>query len=135
MTKKIKGHRKVDDVASYEMYWKDQAACVDEDLSLFFAAPKSSNTTIAISICQSCPVRQECFYEGMIYGYDGIWGGSTYDQRRALAINFLNYDLGNLTKKLSSKLLSIVDLIGKTRTTAISSLQDIKTHTMEQHVQ
>jgi hypothetical protein len=128
---KIKGYRSIDDVSLSDMGWKDRSACADKELSIFFASPKSDVTTVAISICKTCPVRQECFYEAITYGYDGVWGGSTYDQRRALIINFLDSDLTNLTKKLSNELVSIVDFIGKTKNTALHSLQNIKTQTME----
>jgi len=128
---KIKGYRNIEDVSVSEMGWKDKASCSDKELSIFFASPKSDVTTVAISICKSCPVRNECFYEAISYGYDGVWGGSTYDQRRALIINFLDSDLTNLTKEISNDLVSIVDGIGKTKNTALYSLKNIKTHKME----
>ena len=128
---KIKGYRNIEDVSLSEMGWKDRALCSDKELSLFFAPSKSDVTTVAISICQSCPVRQQCFYEAISYGYDGVWGGSTYDQRRALIINLLDSDLTNLTKEVSNYLVSIVDTVGKTKNTALSSLQNIKTYKME----
>lgn len=128
---KIKGYRNIDDVSSSEMRWKDRAACADKELSIFFQSPKSDVTTVAISICKTCPVKNDCFYEAMTYGYDGVWGGSTYDQRRALIVNYLDYDLNNLTRKLSDQFVSIIDLVGKTKNTALQSLQNIKIHTME----
>lgn len=119
---KTKGLRDINDVSLSQTRWKENASCKDKDTSLFFATPKSDEAIIATSICKSCSVRADCFYEAMQYGYDGIWGGSNMDQRLAIIAIMLDYNLVNLTKELSDSYLLLIDRIGKTKNTAIADL-------------
>lgn len=121
---RIRGHKDMNDVSLSDMKWKDNALCADKELSIFFASPKSDTTITAISICKSCTVRKECFYEAMSYGYDGVWGGSTLDQRQAIIINYLNSDLTDLTRDQSDHLLTYVDKIGRTKNTALADIHN-----------
>lgn len=41
------------------MEWTNKAVCIDWDVNLFFSDSKSDQL-FAQSICQSCPVRQDC---------------------------------------------------------------------------
>jgi WhiB family redox-sensing transcriptional regulator len=64
--------------------WVEFAACRDEDPELWFPGKEEvfygpADARIAIDICNSCPVRDECLTEairltskGPLYG---IWGG------------------------------------------------------------
>lgn len=113
------------------MRWKDKALCADKDLSLFFASPKSDSTALAFSICKSCPVRSECFHEALVYGYDGTWGGSTLDQRRAIIVSHLDSDLSNLNKSNVNDLIKVVDKIGRTKNTALTDIYNSTIHHME----
>jgi hypothetical protein len=119
---KTKGLRDINDVSLSQTRWKDKASCKDKDTSLFFTTPKSDEAIVAMSICKSCPVRPDCFYESLQYGYDGIWGGSNLDQRLAVIAVMLDYDLTYLTKELSDSYLQYIDRIGKTKNTAIADL-------------
>ncbi|MBW3576631.1 MAG: WhiB family transcriptional regulator [Actinobacteria bacterium] len=69
--------------------WLDRAACRHEDPELFFPAGTSgtagSQVAAAKQVCARCPVRTPCLRFALSNGEtDGIWGGLTEDERRAL---------------------------------------------------
>jgi transcription factor WhiB len=39
---------------------------------------------IAKAICKGCPLREPCLREAMDGEYWGVWGGTTYLERRAM---------------------------------------------------
>lgn len=122
---KVSGYRDINDVSLNEMFWKDKALCKDEHTSVYFSGPKSKETTTALAICSTCPVRLDCFYEAIQYGYDGVWGGSTYDQRYAIIKHLLNFNIVELTKEKCFIFLRYVDQIGRTKQTAAADLHNI----------
>jgi WhiB family redox-sensing transcriptional regulator len=64
--------------------WWRQARCAGADPDLFFP-PQGGSSRVAKQICESCPVRVDCFAYGMANGeIYGIWGGTTEDERRRL---------------------------------------------------
>ena len=66
--------------------WRDDAVCRGFDISVFFP-DESDSTAIAHAkgICTSCSVQQECTsYAVERNQTDGIWGGTTRQQRRRL---------------------------------------------------
>ncbi len=70
------------------MTWRDSAACIDPDPSIFFLE-KGDNQTgkmrRARAICASCSVRVECLdYAVQFRLMYGVWGGLTYNQRRRI---------------------------------------------------
>lgn len=92
-------------VTAYD--WKNPRACEGEDLSLFYPAstgspgrpPKgqkrvtrsgSKVTGRAATLCASCPARLECLEYALNHGEYGVWGGTTYEQRRAMLRRTLN---------------------------------------------
>jgi WhiB family transcriptional regulator, redox-sensing transcriptional regulator len=69
--------------------WRDNAACRDADPELFFpvgtTGPALRQVQEAIRICQDCPARTECLSWALEHGItDGVWGGTTVEQRRAI---------------------------------------------------
>lgn len=74
--------------------WADRAACTPMDADLFYA-PHGERTDsdarrdredAAKSICAACPVRAECLtYALETRQHEGIWGGTTEIERRAIA--------------------------------------------------
>jgi WhiB family transcriptional regulator, redox-sensing transcriptional regulator len=69
--------------------WHDQAACRDADPDLFFPAgptgPALRQVDEAKRICRSCPVEARCLAWALDHGVtDGVWGGTTEDERRAI---------------------------------------------------
>jgi WhiB family transcriptional regulator, redox-sensing transcriptional regulator len=69
--------------------WHEDAACRDADPDLFFprGATGSAQRQIeqATRICRTCLVRTECLAWALDHEVtDGVWGGTTMDQRRAI---------------------------------------------------
>jgi WhiB family redox-sensing transcriptional regulator len=61
--------------------WRAEAACRDLDLTVFFPEPGDiGQLGRARTVCGGCPVRRSCLREGMSEG-QGIWGGSTTNER------------------------------------------------------
>lgn len=60
-------------------------ACVDEDPDLFFPEPgQTEQTEQAKAVCAGCPVRESCLRFALRHAVDGVWGGTTEDERRAI---------------------------------------------------
>lgn len=69
--------------------WRLRAACRDADPELFFpigtAGPGLRQIDEAIRLCGTCPAQAECLAWALDHGVtDGVWGGTTADQRRAI---------------------------------------------------
>lgn len=70
--------------------WRARAACRGVDTNLFFPHSPSRGrgaTRIiqqAKSICARCPVRDECLKTALENNERGIWGGTTYRERKKL---------------------------------------------------
>jgi WhiB family transcriptional regulator, redox-sensing transcriptional regulator len=69
--------------------WRDDAACRDADPELFFpvgtAGPALRQIREARRICCGCPALAPCLAWALHHGVtDGVWGGTTEEQRRAL---------------------------------------------------
>ncbi|MQY04869.1 WhiB family transcriptional regulator [Actinomadura macrotermitis] len=75
---------------STEEHWSDHAICRGADPDLFFpigyAAPiLREQERRAKAICGHCPVTAECLGWALRVGEpDGIWGGTTPEERREL---------------------------------------------------
>jgi WhiB family transcriptional regulator, redox-sensing transcriptional regulator len=77
-------HRKAngDYVKLTDMPWKHRAACRSiSDPNIFY---DEHDPFPALMVCMSCPVRRECREYAMTNNELGIWGGTTYDERRRL---------------------------------------------------
>jgi WhiB family redox-sensing transcriptional regulator len=71
--------------------WRDDAACRDADPELFFpigtAEPALRQIGEAKRICRACPAQGQCLAWALDNGVtDGVWGGTTQDERRASRI-------------------------------------------------
>jgi WhiB family redox-sensing transcriptional regulator len=71
------------------MDWRKRAACKDEDPELFFpigdVGPAVTQIDEAKAICRRCPVVDECLNWALTMGEDdGVWGGMSEDERRAI---------------------------------------------------
>lgn len=65
--------------------WQDLSLCVQTDPDIFFPE-KGGSTAPAMSVCNACPVRQQC----LDYAIEndirhGIWGGTSDNDRRRIA--------------------------------------------------
>jgi WhiB family redox-sensing transcriptional regulator len=71
------------------MTWRDRAACLHEDLDLFFPVGKTGPALLQIekakAVCRRCEVVDSCLSWAMESGQDaGVWGSLSEDERRAL---------------------------------------------------
>lgn len=68
--------------------WMSRGACQAEDPEIFFPiaaiGPARDQATAAKAVCRRCPVQQPCLSYAVRTAQDGIWGGTTRDERRAL---------------------------------------------------
>ena len=64
------------------------AACAGEDTDLFFPDDKRNKGVIAIakSFCSDCPIKSDCLDHAIKNEEQGIWGGTTDDERRDLRL-------------------------------------------------
>lgn len=71
-----------------------KGACNTSNLETFFPGQgKSSLVKKALSICNTCPVKKDCFDYAYKEGIEfGIWGGSTAEQRKNWLSRFLSAD-------------------------------------------
>ena len=70
-------------------HWTDQAICRGADPDLFFpigyAGPPAEQVAAAKAVCANCPVTARCLDWALRAGEpDGIWGGTTPEERRYL---------------------------------------------------
>ena len=64
--------------------WMRRSACRDRDPGMFFPADERS-TQEAKSVCRECPVRDHCLAYAVDNRItDGVWGGLSELERRAL---------------------------------------------------
>ena len=71
------------------MGWREDAACRDADPDLFFPIGTTGAAFRQIDeakrICRSCPARIQCLAWALEVGVgDGVWGGTTEDERRVI---------------------------------------------------
>ncbi|MDC2954040.1 WhiB family transcriptional regulator [Streptomyces gilvifuscus] len=71
------------------MHWRERAACLREDPDLFFPISVSGPTLRQIdrakAVCGRCPVVEQCLAWAMRAGnVEGVWGGRTEAERRAM---------------------------------------------------
>ncbi|MDF3302900.1 WhiB family transcriptional regulator [Streptomyces tropicalis] len=72
------------------MNWRDHGACRFEDPELFFPLGENGLSLRQIdrarAVCHRCPVLRECRAWALRNSeYDGVWGGMTAGERRAVA--------------------------------------------------
>jgi WhiB family redox-sensing transcriptional regulator len=66
--------------------WMSRGACRGEDPELFFplttTGPALAQASLAKAVCGRCPVQPNCLSYALITGQDdGIWGGTTREER------------------------------------------------------
>jgi WhiB family transcriptional regulator, redox-sensing transcriptional regulator len=69
--------------------WRDDVACRDADPDLFFpvgtTGPARGDVDEAKRICRACPAQTQCLSWALDHGVtDGVWGGTTADERRVI---------------------------------------------------
>jgi WhiB family transcriptional regulator, redox-sensing transcriptional regulator len=82
-------HRTLPAPARFAARWRELAACRGTDLNLFFPV-RGESAEPARQVCAACPVRQPCLDYAVSNAItDGIWGGLTERERRALRTSYL----------------------------------------------
>jgi WhiB family redox-sensing transcriptional regulator len=68
--------------------WMSRGACLSQDPELFFPiAAKGAGLrqiNAAKAVCRRCAVRAACLSYGLETWQDGIWGGTTWEERLAM---------------------------------------------------
>ncbi len=66
--------------------WHYDAACSEADPEIFFPLAVGGTQTAAEARtwCHNCPVAAECLDYALRTGQQGIWGGTTEEQRTAI---------------------------------------------------
>ncbi len=76
------------DADARSLDWMARGACQREDPELFFPIAASGPGLLAIkaakAVCQGCAVRVPCLSYGVQTRQDGIWGGTTAEERSAI---------------------------------------------------
>ena len=72
-----------------ESLWRDSAACQGADPELFFPLTESGQSLVQVRqakrICRVCQVQRACLTWALQHAMsEGIWGGSTETERRAI---------------------------------------------------
>jgi WhiB family transcriptional regulator, redox-sensing transcriptional regulator len=70
--------------------WRHQAACVGLDPELWFPVgvlgPALEQEAVAKAVCAGCPVRAVCLEWASQRCVQGVWGGLSELERRALEL-------------------------------------------------
>jgi WhiB family redox-sensing transcriptional regulator len=78
--------------------WRADAACFQEDPNIFFPLKTTyQSVQAAFAFCKTCPVKIDCLHLSVVYGYEGIWGHSTFGQRLHVLKEHFNNDNTNFT--------------------------------------
>jgi len=75
----------ISDYVSPKTNWREQAACKNAQVNLYFPISKSPSKvelTKAFFYCKSCPVAAYCMHEALLCSHHGIWAHSTQAQRK-----------------------------------------------------
>ncbi|HUC27169.1 MAG TPA: WhiB family transcriptional regulator [Streptosporangiaceae bacterium] len=68
--------------------WMPRSACQGEDPEIFFPVAATvaalRQISAAKTICSRCPVRQPCLHYAVATFQEGIWGGTTTEERNGL---------------------------------------------------
>lgn len=67
-----------------DLTWKLAGACRSANTEMFFPS-SDADAGPAKAICESCPVQQQCLqYAIAVREPEGIWGGTTFVERRSI---------------------------------------------------
>lgn len=67
------------------MTWWDEALCAEIGGD-FWHPVKGESTKAAKALCAECPVIAECLEYALANKVDGVWGGTSERDRRALRL-------------------------------------------------
>lgn len=65
--------------------WMDDALCKEVGGDIFFPTTENDTSRDAKRVCAMCPVNIDCLAYALSFTVvDGIWGGTTEKERRAI---------------------------------------------------
>jgi WhiB family redox-sensing transcriptional regulator len=65
---------------------RQDRGCVDVEASVFYPRQQTRGAVdYAKQFCDLCPITNECREYARIHDLDGIWGGTTEAERRAVS--------------------------------------------------
>ena len=70
--------------------WRDRAVCSrgEVDPELFFPVGSGGSALLQVAaakaVCGRCPVSTPCLMWALVRDVDGVWGGLSQDERRAI---------------------------------------------------
>jgi hypothetical protein len=64
--------------------WRDDAACRDEDLNLFYPKSEEVLPPAVERLCSSCPVEADCLAWALRHEDHGMWARTTPKKRSRL---------------------------------------------------
>lgn len=70
-----------------ESAWMVDAACLGVEVALFFPSngiDGTQDSPAAKRVCRTCPVRWRCLRHAVLFHEQGIWGGSSDPERKAI---------------------------------------------------
>lgn len=62
--------------------------CATTDPELFFSTGKGFDPRPAKELCARCPLRRPCLAYALTHAVEGVWGGTTEDERRELRTRY-----------------------------------------------
>jgi len=68
---------------SRSLSWMLRGACRQADPELFFPGPGVRQAEVAKAVCGRCAVRGNCLSYALEIMPEGIWGGTTKEERQA----------------------------------------------------
>ncbi|MFJ8107680.1 WhiB family transcriptional regulator [Streptomyces sp. NPDC096132] len=86
------------------VHWRERAACLHvDDPDLFFPIGISGLTAVQVdeakAVCCRCPVVERCLDWALRVGHvEGIWGGTTESERRAMSRRASRQNKGTVTR-------------------------------------
>ena len=89
----------VSSTAEARIAWVSRARCRSTDPDEFFVRGAAQRQ--ATVICRHCPVAAECLADALDHEMEGVWGGMTERQRRALVKR--NPDVDSWSKFFSQR--------------------------------
>lgn len=73
--------------------WTQESLCEGDDADTFFSA---STVLVSKVQCMKCPVQMQCLIWALIYKEEGVWGGTTLEERKA---NYTPEMIATLTQR------------------------------------
>jgi len=75
-------------VSARAQSWKNDALCAEPDYNSKDWFPSGAGALKAgqraVAVCGRCSVQRECLHYAMTLNLEGVWGGTTLEERRRL---------------------------------------------------